>query len=121
LYTFDKTTYVNTAPDDSDKHILLKWVHVTEDGQHLDMSQYEHSEDFEIRWYRYHLGNPSPDEYAGVYWEKVYPLANTDNSKSFEYTLHPDIYKAEYEQIKAIAIYNGVFYVSNVLTFTNDK
>ena len=118
LYSFDNPTFSDSLqPKDQEKTVLLKWVHIAEDGTRMDMSDYQ-EEDFEIRWYKYKLGSPSVDAYSGVHWESV---NQNINKKLFSYNFQPDPYKKESEQIKAIAIYQDKVYVSNILVFSNDK
>ena len=118
LYTLDSDTYIidDFVPDkDISKHIRLRWLHQFDNGDIKVINEDNNIDGYEIRWYRYELGASSADEYSGVYWEKI-----DDNNNSFNYTLIPRK-KHNEELIKAIVIYNGKSYTSNILTFTNKR
>lgn len=72
---------------------------------------------FEIRWYKYVLGAPSADEYSGVYWQRQ----NPNDIHQFEYVLYPDAVYNAVERIKAIVLFNGQPYKTDILEFTNNS
>lgn len=118
LSTLNSKTYIiddNIPSSDIAKYIRLRWIHKFENGD-IQVINEGSKLNYEIRWYRYELGIPSADEYSGVYWERV----DDDNNNPFDYTLLPRK-KHNQELIKAIILYNGKAYVSNTLTFTNQR
>lgn len=119
ISTLDSKTYIiddNISPSDISKYIRLRWLHKFENGDIKVVNESSKLSDYEIRWYRYELGAPSADQYSGVYWESV----DDGNNNKFDYTLIPRK-KHNEELIKAIVIYNGKSYTSNILTFTNER
>ena len=145
VYTLDSTTYTSTAqpPSKNNKNIQLRWIHQLPDGSFKSITAGDKDMDFEVRWYRYELGCESADEYSGVYWKNLskqitaqgtsgYDILDEDwithnNTSDSDYTpsffetyLLPDIILQE-EQIKAIIIYQGQPYRSNILRFRNEK
>lgn len=109
------------------KIIRLRWLHKFDDGNVRPVSESTDLKGYEIRWYRYKLGNPSADEYSGVYWERTSPIENPDTNtidtgptteNSFNFILNPAPNVVD-ERIKAIVLYNGEVIRSNILTFTN--
>lgn len=119
ISTLDSKTYIiddDISSSDISKYIRLRWLHKFENGDIQVVNESSKLSDYEIRWYRYELGAPSADQYSGVYWESV----NDGNDNKFDYTLIPRK-KHNEELIKAIVIYNGKSYTSNILTFTNER
>ena len=118
ISTLDPKTYIiddNISSADISKYIRLRWLHKFENGD-IQVVNEDSKLNYEIRWYRYELGAPSADEYSGVYWESV----DDGNGNQFDYTLIPRKRHDE-ELIKAIVIYDGKSYTSNILTFTNER
>lgn len=118
LSTLNSKTYIiddNVPSSDITKYIRLRWIHKFENGD-IQVINEGSKLNYEIRWYRYELGIPSADEYSGVYWERV----DDDNNNPFDYTLFPRK-KHNQELIKAIVLYDGKAFVSNTLTFTNQR
>lgn len=119
ISTLDSKTYIiddDISSSDISKYIRLRWLHKFENGDIQVVNESSKLSDYDIRWYRYELGAPSADEYSGVYWESV----DDGNGNQFDYTLIPRK-KHNEELIKAIVIYNGKSYTSNILTFTNER
>ena len=119
ISTLDPKTYIiddNISSADISKYIRLRWLHKFENGDIQVVNESSKLSDYDIRWYRYELGAPSADEYSGVYWESV----DDGNGNQFDYTLIPRK-KHDEELIKAIVIYDGKSYTSNILTFTNER
>lgn len=119
ISTLDPKTYIiddNIPSADISKYIRLRWLHKFENGDIQVVNESNKLSDYDIRWYRYELGSPSADEYSGVYWESV----DDGNGNQFDYTLIPRK-KHDEELIKAIVIYDGKSYTSNILTFTNER
>lgn len=138
IYTLNSSTYSRSADEDyNKKSINLRWIH--QDEQNDELFSVDDTDDlnYEIRWYRYELGHSSADEYSGVYWknyarkkkengkwQKWVQDSDTwiddDNTSFFSIELSPDVTLQE-EKIKAIVIYKGHPYRSNILTLTNEK
>ena len=119
ISTLDSKTYIiddDISSSDISKYIRLRWLHKFENGDIQVVNESSKLSDYDIRWYRYELGSPSADEYSGVYWESV----DDGNGNQFDYTLIPRKRHDE-ELIKAIVIYDGKSYTSNILTFTNER
>lgn len=114
IYTEDKKTYdkVDFGTDENKRNIKLRWVHV-EDGEPKKIEKLDTTRD-EIRWYRYHIGQPSADAYCGVYWEYL-----TDKDV-FSIVFTPDT-EWQQEKIKAIVFRDNVPYRSNELIFENEE
>lgn len=138
IYTLNSSTYSRSAEENyNKKSINLRWIH--QDEQNDELFSVDDTDDlnYEIRWYRYELGHSSADEYSGVYW-KNYARRKKENGKwqkwvqdsgtwidddstsFFSIELSPDVTLQE-EKIKAIVIYKGHPYRSNILTLTNEK
>lgn len=113
------------------KYIELRWIHKYSNGYFQVVptedwsSLLKENDSYEIRWYRYKNGVPSPDMWAGMFWElaQVYPsvTGNIQNEQPFFFQFEPDITN-NIEQIKVIIIKNNVAIArSNILTFTNER
>lgn len=141
IYTLNSSTYSRSANEDYNKKLInLRWIHQDEQNDELFSVDDTDDLDYKIYWYRYELGHSSADEYSGVYW-KFYarqikeegkwlyqkwvqdsenPWISDDNTSFFRTELSPDVTLQE-EKIKAIVIYKGHPYRSNILTLTNEK
>ena len=135
--------------EDNHKQIHLRWIHKQTNGTFRSIAENDNL-DFEVRWYRYSLGASSADEYSGVYWKKLATQRYNNERKVYEYSIEdndineynknlsadaeksllrdtnffstwliPDV-ALQNEKIKAIIVYNGKPYRSNILTFEND-
>ena len=106
LYSLQKDTY-STIEDE--KTIELKWVHIDDEGHQIVMNQYVKNYDYEIRWYRYLLGEPSADNYCGSGWTNVDAAINENNiqrtNDPYKIILKPDAQKLATESIKAIILF----------------
>lgn len=109
LTTFDAPTYTSAvSAEKNKKHIELKWVHIDDEYNQIQMgpdSPYE----FEIRWYRYILGEQSSDMYSGAGWTNIAHERNdgvfTVNADSFSAELNPDTGLMSVEQVKAVVLF----------------
>lgn len=146
IYTFDSTTFNATAQPLTNNHkqIHLRWIHKLDDGTFMSVDD-KTKFDYEVRWYRYELGHSSADEYSGVYWKNLskqtsvdaehtyeildqqWLIENTKNGQEYQREpgffsswLLPDI-TLQNEQVKAIIIYNGKPYRSNILKCENER
>ena len=106
LYSLQKDTY-STIEDE--KTIELKWVHIDDESHQIVMNQYVKNYDYEIRWYRYLLGEPSADNYCGSGWTNVDAAINENNiqrtNDPYKIILKPDAQKLATESIKAIILF----------------
>lgn len=109
LYSFDQPIY-NT--EDDVKNIVLRWIHLHGEEQ-IVMSPEIDDDKYEIRWYRYVMGEPAADDYVTGGWtsidneiNKEFLMRKDENPlQCFEVTLKPEADKRESEQIKAIILY----------------
>ena len=111
------------------KYINLRWIHIFENQVKI-VEENEIPEDYEIRWYRYKPGAPSPDQFSGAHWEYL-AAAGEESSTLNKVTVEfqPNVNNNE-EKIKVIIIKkekdiqnNFKEYkiaTSNVLEFTNN-
>ena len=125
LYTQASNTYKhsNTVGESginqNRKGLKVRWVHIDENGNPIDMVAAADEENgetpYEVRWYRYSVGAPAADAYCGVYWTRI------KNAQGFQYNFDPDI-DLQQEKIKVIIIYNSnTPYRSNELIFENEE
>ena len=64
------------------KKIHLRWTHKDENTGIIRLvEEDEYPEDYEIRWYRWALGQPSCDEFSGAHWERFYGCKDTPNQE----------------------------------------
>lgn len=145
VYTLDTSTYSRNS-EKNYKDIQLRWIHKLDDGTFKSIGPSEEME-FEVRWYKFELGHSSADEYSGVYWknwskQEHYYGAGIDQWNNYiiideEYkalvnnntSLNPSFFNTKLivdngmqnEQIKAIIIYDGKPYRSNILKFENEN
>lgn len=119
LYSFNETIF---NKDNNTKEINLRWIHQDENSnivKALNDNEIEGLTNYEVRWYKYKLGAPSPDSFMGAHWELINFSEDTDKTT---YQLTADIAK-EFERIQATVIKDGVQLItrSNILEFTNEK
>lgn len=92
------TYYKLTAPGENNtnieqrtqrnvKELQLRWIHKdAESGTIATVQANELPKDYSIQWYRYKLGAPSQDIFAGAHWERFYGCKTTPNENE-EYCL----------------------------------
>lgn len=96
LYTLNDGTYRPDATDvENQKLVQLRWVN--DFGNKIKVVNETDNLNADVRWYRYQLGAPSPDEYAGYHWTRV-------NDKITV------IQSAPIEEIQRISSYQLVFH-----------
>lgn len=108
LVSFSQPTFTSkVSAEKNKKEISLKWIHIDEDGNQIQMdvdSPYE----YEIRWYRYLLGEQSADIYCGAGWTDPSHERNVEDfivsDDKFSAILHPDTALIDTEQIKVIIL-----------------
>lgn len=69
IYTF-QPQICNVKPEktvDNNRKIMLRWIHQDND-KFISITQ-ENSLEYEVRWYRYSIGNSSADGYSGAFWQ----------------------------------------------------
>lgn len=69
IYTFQPQV-CNVKPEkaaDNNRKIMLRWIH-QDDDKFISITQ-ENSLEYEVRWYRYSIGNSSADGYSGAFWQ----------------------------------------------------
>lgn len=160
LFTENSTTYskgsaaagaseIETRNEENQKIIGLRWIHKDSVKNIVKAIQpNEFPAGSEVRWYRYQLGAPSPDQFAGAHWVRFYGC-KTEADETGEWALKEEelgeeifdlatnnleIYfqpnvNYQSEQIKAIVLQNeGTdnepvwrrVAVSNILEFINN-
>lgn len=96
LYTLDDSTYKPNATElENQKLVQLRWVN--DFGNKIKVVNETDNLNADVRWYRYQLGAPSPDEYAGYHWTRVNDKVTVTQS-------------APIEEIKKIESYQLVFH-----------
>lgn len=114
LISVEGTTYENEGEQ---KNINLRWIHKDGDKAYIVKAN-EHSEllkKYDIQWYRFALGAPAPDDWAGIYWQKIAegPTGISENQLSCSFKTG----NGKQERIKAIVYEKG----DNYNTDSNDK
>lgn len=61
------------------KEIELVWIHRESSKDVHVVEQTQFPKNYEVRWYRYSLGAPSPDLFAGAHWKRFYGLRAVPN------------------------------------------
>ena len=85
---------------------------------------YMKPENLSINWYHHKPGTANADEYGGVDWDPI-PDFSEENAlqthveDKFICEFYPDAEYNETEQIKAVLLYEGEPYYSEVITFSN--
>ena len=105
------------------KDISLKWIHILDDSNKITMDK-ETPYQYEIRWYRYVLGEPSTDKYGGPGWvlsshEKNNGRLTVNVNDSFYATLDPDTSLMAVEQVKAIVFFGATPGYSSLQSLTS--
>lgn len=145
LYTTSSLTYRRKEGDDytenewERKTLQLRWLHKFSDGLIKQVAA-DSELNYEVRWYRYAAGAPSPDSYAGVGWKQITVYKKNAygqevvNSRAFEYRLESETRLDETkpsEAFKCIIILsemsmdgkliNTETFRSNILEFRNEE
>ena len=90
-----KLTYYKTKDDPSadrdaenKKELSLRWIHKDSKADIIAVVDPDTlPQDYEVRWYRYTLGSPSPDQFAGAHWERFYGCADSVNEDNGEWAI----------------------------------
>lgn len=110
LYSFDQP---NFSSSENEKNIKLKWIHLDGEKQ-IVMSPEITGYDYEIRWYRYLMGEQASDAYVTGGWVNMSDPLNEgvliagDNQtykKIYQTILKPAAAKQSQEEIKAIVLF----------------
>ena len=120
----ENNTNIEQRAHNNIKELQLRWVHKdAESGTIATVQANELPKDYSIQWYRYKLGAPSPDIFAGAHWERFYGCKTTPNeneeycltqedidnhaediaTNQVEVLFYPNVNKSS-EQLKAIII-----------------
>ena len=120
----ENNTNIEQRTEKNIKELQLRWVHKNaESGTIATVQANELPKDYSIQWYRYKLGAPSPDIFAGAHWERFYGCKTTPNeneeycltqedidnnaediaTNQVEVLFYPNVNKSS-EQLKAIII-----------------
>ena len=124
----------------NERQVRIHWIHKDDTSGLIQLVEDDNMPtDYEIRWYRYRLGNASPDEFAGAHWERLTHNWNTTPEADGSYNLDssedaftnhleivykPDV-NSQTSAIKAIVvrIVDGVESLccsTKIFTFTNE-
>ena len=83
----ENNTNIEQRTKNNIKELQLRWIHKdAESGTIATVQANELPKDYSIQWYRYKLGAPSPDIFAGAHWERFYGCKTTPNENE-EYCL----------------------------------
>ena len=83
----ENNTNIEQRTKNNIKELQLRWIHKNaESGTIATVQANELPKDYSIQWYRYKLGAPSPDIFAGAHWERFYGCKTTPNENE-EYCL----------------------------------
>ena len=142
IYSADSLTYSGLVKDNV-KSIHARWIHRQNDNSFISVAERDNI-NFEIRWYRYKLGEAGADQYSGVYWTALATQVFDETGLSFkiqdkDWLAHneanknderfPDFLSAylfpnfnqSTERVKAVLLYNNEVFYSNILEFTNQN
>ena len=73
---------------DNTKIVGARWIHKDIKTDTIATVQNnELPDNYEVRWYRYKLGAPSPDEFSGAHWERFYGCKNQPDTENWEYAI----------------------------------
>lgn len=130
LTSFNASTYTSAvSAQDNQKKINLKWIHIDEEQKQVQITS-DSPYEYEIRWYRYLLGEPSADGFCGPGWTNESNDRNEGaliiSDDRFSAILNPDTALQAIEQIKVIVLFGpapGYSIVQNLTqnNFDNNK
>lgn len=111
IYTQNKMTYRRSTDMndnneqykiDNQKQIKLRWVHIDDNGDPVDMSkkEFEGESPYEIRWYKYTLGADAADEYSSVYWERITTPVETEWEQKLQEVMNDAVLTEEERNTK---------------------
>lgn len=128
IFTNDSLTYHHTNQSLA-RQIALRWIHKIEDNKFELLNSNNLTDQFEIKWFKYHPGYEIINQYAGKDWEEIPP-----DPELFSCTVLLDTDKQQ-EQIKVIGLIHEITgideygndiitvvpYYSNLLIFENEE
>ena len=127
IVTDSSSTYTNA---ENVKNLKLKWTHQDLNSKDIYIVQENKiPANYEIRWYKFELGKPSPDEFMDAHWARFYGQNKTKNNdivtNKINISFSPDPTN-QTEQIRAIVLKidnNNTALVarSPIITFNNDN
>ena len=72
----------NYTNDENLRKILnLRWIHQDDNKIIKVIEEDEVPVGYKVLWYRYRLGAPSPDKFAGAHWDRFYGCKDTANDE----------------------------------------
>lgn len=116
IITKDKTNYYKNHTSTSEeqrfaankKTLNLQWIHKNDKTNLIYKVMPDNiPQDYSIRWYRYKLGAPTPDQYMGTHWSRFYGCSTTPNENGDYCVLNSDNDEAT-DKIKNISFYPNV-------------
>lgn len=127
IVTDSSSTYTTA---ENVKNLKLKWTHQDLNSKDIYVVQEDKiPANYEIRWYKFELGKPSPDEFMDAHWARFYGQNKTQNNdivtNKINISFSPDPTN-QTEQIRAIVLKidnNNTALVarSPIITFNNDN
>ena len=128
LFTSDLN--YNTDDENLIRHMTLQWIHQDDaSGQVAVVENATVPDGYQIRWYRYHFGSPSPDNFVEAHWDRLethfeYVEATSFSETESYYTLENETYSLVENLTEAAfntAIQNeGKFYIKHYDTVVNN-
>ena len=118
IMTDSSSTYTST---EDEKDLKLKWIHQDLNSKDIYVVQEEEiPANYEIRWYKFKLGEKSPDEFMDAHWLRL-----EDENNKININFSPDPAN-QTEQVRAIVLKtenNNTTLVarSSIITFNNNK
>ena len=68
------------------KEVGLRWIHKDEKTEYISLVEPQTlPSSYEIRWYRYKVGSPAPDQFVGAHWMRFYGCRDTPDSITGEF------------------------------------
>lgn len=108
---------LNNRIDNNRKVINARWLHkdiVTNTIKTVEQDEFPI--DYELRWYRYKLGAPSPDEFAGAHWQRLYACgAQQDEIGEWFLPEYLEIHDLSDTNISTYYIYQNDQYIETTL------
>lgn len=80
-------------PTQNYKNIMLRWIHKdSSTGIIKPVDEKNFPGGYKVYWYRYKLGAPSPDGFAGAHWERFYGCQATVDEETGDWTIPQSVY-----------------------------
>ena len=75
----DEETFEERAAA-NEKIVGVRWIHKNENGIISPVQDGEIPPGYSVRWYRYKIGQPSPDEVSGAHWQRFLGSLSGENA-----------------------------------------